>query len=165
MVKPACTRSEAARNASCAILLIPILGLRSTTMARTILLLLAGALALGSGGAALAADVTVTVYVRDGYHRHHRHRHVVPAWAPPSGQQIYYSHYPEHIPAYSDHVQEGVPVPVFPMARPPRIGGSVPTIPHAHIDRCAARYASYRLWDNTWQPYHGPRRQCLSPYR
>ena len=35
----------------------------------------------------------------------------------------------------------------------------------AHIDWCASRYASYRLWDNTDQPYHGPRRQCRSPYR
>ena len=34
----------------------------------------------------------------------------------------------------------------------------------AHIDWCYARYRSYRHWDNTFQPSHGPRRQCWSPY-
>jgi len=35
---------------------------------------------------------------------------------------------------------------------------------HAHIEWCYARYRSYRDWDNTFQPYNGPRRQCVSPY-
>lgn len=34
----------------------------------------------------------------------------------------------------------------------------------AHVDWCYARYRSYRASDNTFQPYHGPRRQCFSPY-
>lgn len=34
----------------------------------------------------------------------------------------------------------------------------------AHVEWCYARYRSYRPYDNTYQPYHGPRRQCLSPY-
>lgn len=34
----------------------------------------------------------------------------------------------------------------------------------AHVDWCYARYRSYREWDNTFQPYNGPRRQCISPY-
>ena len=131
-------------------------------MPRTIVLLLAGALALG-GGAAQAGDITVTVHVRESHHDHHR-RHAVPAWVPPSGPQIYYSYYPDHVPAYPDHMR-GVPVPIFPTSRPPRIANSVPTVPYAHIDWCASRYATYRLWDNTYQPYYGPRRQCLSPYR
>lgn len=29
---------------------------------------------------------------------------------------------------------------------------------------CAARYQSYRAKDNSYQPYNGPRRQCLSPH-
>lgn len=33
-----------------------------------------------------------------------------------------------------------------------------------HYDWCANRYRSYRSWDNTYQPYGGPRQQCLSPY-
>ena len=39
------------------------------------------------------------------------------------------------------------------------VGGS------AHVRWCASRYRSYRAYDNTFQPYNGPRRQCVSPYR
>lgn len=35
---------------------------------------------------------------------------------------------------------------------------------NAHVDWCYARYRSYRAYDNTFQPYNGPRRQCHSPY-
>lgn len=38
-----------------------------------------------------------------------------------------------------------------------RSGGS-------HADWCYARYRSYRAYDNTFQPYDGRRRQCVSPY-
>lgn len=34
----------------------------------------------------------------------------------------------------------------------------------AHVRWCYKRYRSYRAWDNSFQPYHGPRRQCWSPY-
>jgi hypothetical protein len=33
-----------------------------------------------------------------------------------------------------------------------------------HIQWCQNRFRSYRVSDNTFQPYNGPRRQCLSPY-
>jgi hypothetical protein len=35
----------------------------------------------------------------------------------------------------------------------------------AHVAWCHARYRSYRSSDNSWQPYSGPRRSCVSPYR
>ena len=35
---------------------------------------------------------------------------------------------------------------------------------NAHYRWCHNRYRSYREWDNSWQPYHGSRRQCISPY-
>ena len=35
---------------------------------------------------------------------------------------------------------------------------------NAHIQWCYSKYRSYRTSDNTFQPYNGPRRQCLSPY-
>jgi hypothetical protein len=38
------------------------------------------------------------------------------------------------------------------------------TLPSAHVRWCYDRYRSYRAWDNTFQPYGGPRRQCWSPY-
>ncbi|KQZ98519.1 lectin-like protein BA14k [Mesorhizobium sp. Root157] len=36
---------------------------------------------------------------------------------------------------------------------------------NAHVSWCYDRYRSYRAYDNTFQPYNGPRRQCYSPYR
>ncbi|MFZ2101391.1 MAG: BA14K family protein [Oricola sp.] len=33
-----------------------------------------------------------------------------------------------------------------------------------HYRWCENRYRSYRQSDNTFQPYNGPRRQCVSPY-
>ena len=33
-----------------------------------------------------------------------------------------------------------------------------------HVDWCINRFRSYRASDNTFQPYNGPRRQCISPY-
>jgi hypothetical protein len=35
---------------------------------------------------------------------------------------------------------------------------------NAHIRWCYDRYRSYRAYDNTFQPYNGPRQQCYSPY-
>lgn len=37
-------------------------------------------------------------------------------------------------------------------------------LPAAHVRWCHMRWRSYREWDNSYQPYHGPRRQCRSPY-
>lgn len=35
---------------------------------------------------------------------------------------------------------------------------------NAHVQWCYDRYRSYRAYDNTFQPYNGPRQQCYSPY-
>lgn len=45
-----------------------------------------------------------------------------------------------------------------PAPRVYRSGGS------AHVQWCYDHYRSYRQWDNTYQPYYGPRKQCVSPY-
>lgn len=34
----------------------------------------------------------------------------------------------------------------------------------AHYQWCDQRYRSYRAADNSFQPYNGPRRACVSPY-
>lgn len=34
----------------------------------------------------------------------------------------------------------------------------------AHVDWCERRWKSYHAWDNTYQPKHGKRRQCISPF-
>ncbi|WP_075290020.1 BA14K family protein [Pararhizobium arenae] len=48
------------------------------------------------------------------------------------------------------------PRPVYPA--PSYSGGG------SHAQWCANRYRSYRAYDNTFQPYNGPRQQCYSPY-
>ncbi|NHT75099.1 BA14K-like protein [Rhizobium sp. PP-F2F-G38] len=35
---------------------------------------------------------------------------------------------------------------------------------NSHVAWCQARYRSYRAYDNSYQPYNGPRRLCNSPY-
>ncbi|WP_163268112.1 BA14K family protein [Chelativorans alearense] len=34
-----------------------------------------------------------------------------------------------------------------------------------HVEWCLRRYRSYDVRTDTFQPYHGPRRYCNSPYR
>lgn len=52
--------------------------------------------------------------------------------------------------------------PVYPTTRP--FYRSVEVTP-LHVGWCTSRYRSYRAWDNSFQPYNGPRRNCISPYR
>lgn len=35
---------------------------------------------------------------------------------------------------------------------------------NSHVNWCLERYRSYRLEDNSYQPYNGPRRACESPF-
>ena len=39
-----------------------------------------------------------------------------------------------------------------------------PRFTPAHHGWCSHRYRSYRASDGTYQPYHGPRKLCRSPY-
>lgn len=50
-------------------------------------------------------------------------------------------------------------------APPPRRYYRAGRLSSAHVQWCYNRYRSYRAWDNTFQPYYGPRQQCYSPYR
>lgn len=34
----------------------------------------------------------------------------------------------------------------------------------AHVNWCTSRWKSYRVSDNSYQPYDGPRQACVSPY-
>lgn len=38
------------------------------------------------------------------------------------------------------------------------------TVSSAHVQWCQNRYRSYRMSDDTFQPYNGPRQRCHSPY-
>ena len=76
-----------------------------------------------------------------------------------------YSHYR---PGYRRHGDFWFPLAAFATGaiisgaiandRPPVYGGN------AHVRWCYDHYRSYRASDNSWQPYNGPRRQCVSPY-
>lgn len=52
------------------------------------------------------------------------------------------------------------------LSAPPAYGGHVAPgrVSPSHVSWCYDRYRSYREYDNTFQPYNGPRRQCVSPY-
>lgn len=88
------------------------------------------------------------------------------------GRPYYRGHrgYRHHRPGYRRHGNYWFPPAAFiagaiiggalsNQAPPPRYRGS-----NAHVEWCYARYRSYRERDNTFQPYNGPRRQCVSPY-
>lgn len=100
------------------------------------------------------ADLAVRVEVR---HIEAPRQHLHPVIAA-TGPAIYYSYYPNHIP--------GLPVPIFPSHRPPVAHQLVVSydLPTHHVRWCSVRYRSYRAHDNSFQPYHGPRRQCRSPF-
>ena len=106
------------------------------------------------------ADDREVVYVdayADGAPWYHQ-----PPWIG-TGPGHYYSHHPDHIPAYPEPLT-GYPVPIYDTSRP-----VVPVVRRhrvsAHVEWCAARYLSYDVRTDTYQPYHGTRRQCWSPYR
>lgn len=50
-------------------------------------------------------------------------------------------------------------------ARPRYTRPSIFQITQHHVNWCYAKYRSYRAHDNSFQPYHGPRKRCSSPYR
>lgn len=95
----------------------------------------------------------------DPWYRYPRpyYRHWRPRFHGAYYHHRYYDPFPDYyVPLYRRHAP---PIIYQPRVHYRRAGGS------AHIEWCYARYRSYRAWDNTFQPYHGPRRQCRSPYR
>ena len=86
---------------------------------------------------------------------------------PPPRYGWYNGHrgYSERRPGYRYHNGYWFPMAAFAMGA--IIGGAVqaqPSYGGSHTRWCANRYRSYRAYDNSYQPYNGPRRQCVSPY-
>ena len=81
---------------------------------------------------------------RHGYRKHHGH------WFPPRAFVVVHPH-----PRY-------VYVPRY--RKPHIVKPRVIRLSQAHMRWCDDRYRSYRHSDNTFQPYHGPRKPCVSPY-
>ncbi|WP_274424166.1 BA14K family protein [Chelativorans sp. YIM 93263] len=76
------------------------------------------------------------------HHRYHGHRHHRQHWRPRS----------------NFFLQFGVPVAPRYAPRP------AAALSASHVYWCQQKYRSYRVSDNTFQPYHGPRKPCVSPY-
>jgi hypothetical protein len=82
------------------------------------------------------------------------------------GRYYYRGHrvYRHRRPGYRRYGDWWVPPALFGLF----VGGAIlnqqRSMSRAHIRWCYRHYRSYREWDNTFQPYHGPRRQCVSPY-
>lgn len=78
--------------------------------------------------------------------------------------------YRHHRPGYRYHNGYWFPLAAF--ATGAIIGGAIATQPAPrraginpkHYQWCANRYRSYDSYSNTFQPYHGPRQRCYSPY-
>lgn len=75
--------------------------------------------------------------------------------------------YRDYRPGYRRH-SDGWWYPLAAFGLGAAIGGAIANQPQAgggsHTRWCANRYRSYRAYDNTFQPYNGPRQQCVSPY-
>ena len=102
----------------------------------------------------------------NGHWRGNRHWHGNNYWRRPYGGYYgsYYGNYYGSgiylsfgLPAY----QYAEPYYYAPRYAPPRRAYRAG---NSHVEWCFARYRSYRAWDNTFQPYNGPRQQCYSPY-
>lgn len=79
--------------------------------------------------------------------------------------------YREPRPGYRRHGDYWFPLAAFAtgMIISGAIANSPPPPPayrgdNSHVNWCYNRYRSYRASDNTFQPYNGPRKQCISPY-
>lgn len=76
--------------------------------------------------------------------------------------------YRDHRPGYRRH-SDGWWYPLAAFGIGAAIGGAIANdrntnVGGSHASWCANRYRSYRAYDNTFQPYNGPRQQCMSPY-
>lgn len=82
-----------------------------------------------------------------------------------TGPGYYYSHYPNHVPSYPQRLT-GYPVPIYkaPRPLPAPVVRAWRVRPATHVEWCAWRYRSYDIRTDTYQPYHGPRRGCRSPW-
>ena len=105
------------------------------------------------------------VQVDDSWKKKHRKDHVKKGFYKHNNQGWYNGHpgYKTRRPDYRYHNGWWFPAGAFITGA--IIGGAIVNDSgNAHIRWCHSRYRSYRSWDNRWQPYSGPRRQCISPY-
>ncbi|MDH4441923.1 MAG: BA14K family protein [Rhizobium sp.] len=120
---------------------------------------------------AAASDVTNVQFRRDRYERYNRfeRRNRYESYNNWRGHRGYR----ERRAGYRYHNGYWYPLAAF--AAGAIIGGAIASQPRAvapragninpqHYQWCQNRYRSYDGSSNTFQPYNGPRQQCLSPY-
>jgi len=103
----------------------------------------------------------------------HTRRYSSPRYSagPRYGYYNGYQGYRYHRDGYRQH-NDGWWYPLAAFGAGLAIGGAIASPPRrvysdassAHVEWCYARYRSYRAYDNTFQPYYGPRQECISPY-
>ncbi|WP_306119165.1 MULTISPECIES: BA14K family protein [unclassified Roseitalea] len=84
-------------------------------------------------------------YKRSGY------RHYKGYWYPPRAFVVIGPDHRRHVYVRRYH-------------RPHKVRPRIIDLNRAHYRWCDAKYRSYRASDNSFQPYHGPRKPCISPY-
>lgn len=113
---------------------------------------------------AASSDVNNVQFRRDRYERYNRYE----------ARRYWRGHrgYRERRAGHRYHNGYWYPLAAF--AAGAIIGGAIANQPRAvpragninpqHYQWCQNRYRSYDSYSNTFQPYNGPRQQCLSPY-
>lgn len=83
----------------------------------------------------------------------------------PSMEPARHYHSPHRVPR-CPHSLCGYPIPIYKAHRPMHapVARTYRVRTDAHEEWCAARYRSYDVQTDTYQPNHGPRRQCRSPF-
>lgn len=129
-------------------------------------------IAIGAAAGVLGA-VAVGSLIADGHSRggvgYDRYHETRPIYQQP---RVIYREVPVYrdVPVYREApvVYHERPQPVYRDVRPhrdlryraPEPRYSRVSLSDAHVSYCYDRYRSYRASDNTFQPNHGPRRQC-----
>ena len=81
-----------------------------------------------------------------------------------TGPGHYYSYHPHHVPGYPVELR-GYPVPIYSTTHPTKPPAArYRSASASHVAWCRDRWFTYRSFDNSYQPLHGQRRQCRSPY-
>lgn len=95
---------------------------------------------------------------RGGWHGGGWHRGWGGGWIGPGVPALPYYGYYAPYDGYYDEPVYVVPRYVAPARH------YVSRMSSAHVRWCEARYRTYRPSDNSFQPSHGPRQQCIAPY-
>ena len=139
----------------------------------------AQAISLPSAPVTVTSDVTRVDHRHGTYYRYERYERHERGYGSRHHRYERHGYYNGHRgyrtkrPGYRYH--DGYWFPLAAFAAGAIIGGAIAAQPAPppraraginprHYAWCANRYRSYHRASNTFQPYHGPRQQCYSPY-